>query len=700
MPSKTTNKESRTTFQTITAKSLDSRLVKMLANFRPVAWLTRQIVRNIVRRKVTGSQITPIDNMRSGSLDLQENLQSIVIDVVEVYGYAGAMLATYERGDYLPIQAFYADPDLINIEKIYALEREVSQYTPFPVSLTNPDIARVNRFDPAHQENLSVKAVKAEKPVITHDLFDLFTPIAPPASKQIIEGFQSAFNIEQAVAVPFFLVSKDREETAKEIVGNLFAIKQTEITEQDILNLSALGRQAAAAIETERRRLQSKIAQNLVYIVQTHIQDETQMLQHIAQGVVNDLGYIGAMVGTYEEDDSIPVRAFHINPGIASLDQIKSMEDQVSKYTPHPISITNPDIARVNRYDPKHADNLSVKAVNSGEPVISEDLFDLLRPIAPNASQQTIKGIQEELGIQQVIAVPFFLETITSSGSYREVVGNLFAATQSKSFSLGEIELLRTFAQQAAVGLRNARLFRKAENRRIIAETFGRMAFRATTNIHELRSQTEEVKNFLAVLQRLVGQHKIEEKNLPLIRDMLARNPEMIERLSTIESLLDHLHEPWQDIPSESTNVSTCLETAVQNSRPRDDSYFIDFHLNFSADLPPIHASPEMLTEAFGVFIDNAIAAIDRKGKVSDRHIWITSSSPSKGCIEISIKDNGSGIQSENLTKIFEFDWTAKKLGPEFGLYWSKDFIEGIGGKISVDSTWGAGTTFTIQFQC
>jgi sensor histidine kinase regulating citrate/malate metabolism len=32
-----------------------------------------------------------------------------------------------------------------------------------------------------------------------------------------------------------------------------------------------------------------------------------------------------------------------------------------------------------------------------------------------------------------------------------------------------------------------------------------------------------------------------------------------------------------------------------------------------------------------------------------------------------------------------------------FGLYWAKDYVEGIGGNIEVDSVWGQGTIFYIR---
>jgi len=95
-----------------------------------------------------------------------------------------------------------------------------------------------------------------------------------------------------------------------------------------------------------------------------------------------------------------------------------------------------------------------------------------------------VKGIQRELGIRQVIAVPFFLQG--RDGQSQQVVGNLFAATMRDSFNADEIQVLKTFGQQAAIGIRNAQLYRKSESRREIAQVFAKMAFFANTAVHDL----------------------------------------------------------------------------------------------------------------------------------------------------------------------------------------------------------------------
>lgn len=68
------------------------------------------------------------------------------------------------------------------------------------------------------------------------------------------------------------------------------------------------------------------------------------------------------------------------------------------------------------------------------------------------------------------------------------------------------------------------------------------------------------------------------------------------------------------------------------------------------------------------------------------------------GHIVFEISDNGSGIDSSNLKRIFNFGFTTKKTGHGFGLHASAITINQLGGEISVDSAGpNQGATFTIR---
>jgi PAS domain S-box-containing protein len=69
---------------------------------------------------------------------------------------------------------------------------------------------------------------------------------------------------------------------------------------------------------------------------------------------------------------------------------------------------------------------------------------------------------------------------------------------------------------------------------------------------------------------------------------------------------------------------------------------------------------------------------------------------PMGNFVNISVKDNGKGIQGEHLKKIFDPFFTTKEKGTGLGLYSTYTIIKNHGGNILVSSTEGAGTTFSI----
>lgn len=667
-----------------------SRLVGWIANLPPIAWVARVVVRTLVKRQIAKTPVkAALIVERVVGVGLEATLRQIVYDVVEALGYAGAMVATYEQGDSLPVRAFYVDPVLATEDQIHKWEEQISQYSEHPVSITDPDIARVFVYQDECKNNLSVRAFKAGGQILSDDLYDLFTPVAPPASRPVVKGIQQALGIRQVIAIPFFLETLVDGQPKREIVGNLFAAKRSKITKQDKLTLSAFGRQAAAAIESERRRLQVQVAQGIVFEMQSRLQDEGQVLQRISEGVVSDLGYVGAMVATYEPDDSLPVRAFYVDPNLATEEQIHAWEEEISKYSAHKVSITDPVIARVFVHYDEYKDNLSVRAFKAGGPITSDDLYDLFTPIAPPASRPVVKGIQQALGVQQVIAVPFFLGRLVDGQSEGEIVGNLFAATRSKKFSGGEIELLRAFAQQAAAGIRNARLYHQVEERRQVAQIFGKIAFSAAASVHALR-------NHIAAFQTHI--HLVKVVPLERYSEILELSDKIMERLNAAAEILDNLHEPWRQILDIPTDVNVCLARAIGRAVQDQDQLRVEegiaMHGVLADGLLSVETSPDMLTEAFRVLIKNGVEAIREKGEGGE--LQIESRLGDDFSVEVLVSDDGIGVRPEDMSKVFELRWSTKDAGMGFGLFWTKEYIEGLGGSIKVESVWQEGTTFIV----
>lgn len=109
-------------------------------------------------------------------------------------------------------------------------------------------------------------------------------------------------------------------------------------------------------------------------------------------------------------------------------------------------------------------------------------------------------------------------------------------------------------------------------------------------------------------------------------------------------------------------------------------------------ELPLIKCYPNMLNQVFMNILVNACQSIKNTGTI------ILSTDYKDNILTVKIKDNGKGISQENLNKIFTAGYTTKGVGvgTGLGLAISEKIIQKHSGKITVTSTQGQGTEFTI----
>lgn len=103
------------------------------------------------------------------------------------------------------------------------------------------------------------------------------------------------------------------------------------------------------------------------------------------------------------------------------------------------------------------------------------------------------------------------------------------------------------------------------------------------------------------------------------------------------------------------------------------------------------------LEQIFGNLFDNAV-----KYKHPDRPLLLTAKSApiGRGSIRIDVTDNGRGIAPEDHERVFELfrrSGVQDQQGEGIGLAHVRSLVRNLGGEITVTSTMGSGTTFTIR---
>jgi len=117
----------------------------------------------------------------------------------------------------------------------------------------------------------------------------------------------------------------------------------------------------------------------------------------------------------------------------------------------------------------------------------------------------------------------------------------------------------------------------------------------------------------------------------------------------------------------------------------------INFHM--APVLPFIKGNLRNLEQVFLNLFLNAIQAMSSGGTIT-----ITLISDPEGFIRVAVSDTGTGIQPEDLERIFEPFYTTKGVGrgTGLGLAVSYALVKKHGGRIEVESEVGVGTTFTV----
>ena len=140
-----------------------------------------------------------------------------------------------------------------------------------------------------------------------------------------------------------------------------------------------------------------------------------------------------------------------------------------------------------------------------------------------------------------------------------------------------------------------------------------------------------------------------------------------------------------------SFNLNEGLRSALLLARHELRQIHVDTHFG---DIPPVTCSPSQLNQVFLNLITNAAQAVGPAGG----RITLCTRRADAGHVAVDVADNGCGIEPAIMPRIFDPFFTTKPVGEGTGLGLSIAYkiIEQHGGSITVDSTPGSGTTFTV----
>jgi signal transduction histidine kinase len=174
----------------------------------------------------------------------------------------------------------------------------------------------------------------------------------------------------------------------------------------------------------------------------------------------------------------------------------------------------------------------------------------------------------------------------------------------------------------------------------------------------------------------------------------------IVEQSDTISRIIRQVLEftRMREVQSQPVEIADVAEGAADLLREHFEKRGVTLSLSVGGGLPAIWADPDGLRQVLINLLRNACDACQ-----PGQGVEVQASAESSGdepFIRIEVRDSGCGIAPEHLHSIFDPFFTTKKGGEGvgLGLAIAQDIVKNHGGSISVESTLGRGSTFTVRW--
>jgi two-component system nitrogen regulation sensor histidine kinase NtrY len=205
-----------------------------------------------------------------------------------------------------------------------------------------------------------------------------------------------------------------------------------------------------------------------------------------------------------------------------------------------------------------------------------------------------------------------------------------------------------------------------------------------------------EIKNPLTPIQlsaeRIIKMLKKQDLNSPAVIEEGAKT--IIQEARTIKSMVDEFSNfaRMPKVELRPADLRPLIEQTVLLFRGIFAQ--VEIEADLAADIPAsVQLDPEQMKRVLINIFDNAIEAMDKKGKILVRAVY----EKRQQQISIEISDTGPGISIEDKTKLFLPYFSTKKKGTGLGLAIVNQIIREHNGSIRAENVQPTGAKFTIQ---
>jgi signal transduction histidine kinase len=297
-------------------------------------------------------------------------------------------------------------------------------------------------------------------------------------------------------------------------------------------------------------------------------------------------------------------------------------------------------------------------------------------------------------GFRSALGVPLLREGVSIGvlGVQRKTV---------QPFTDKQIELISTFADQAAIAIENVRLFDEIQDKsRQLAEASERKSQFLASMSHELRTPLNAIIGLTEMMVSNAARFGTEKALEPLRRVNAAGT----HLLSLINEILDlsKIEAGKLELNPEPVNLARLIDevigTAGQLAEQNKNRLVVDAQENLGA----LTVDPMRLRQILLNLLSNAC----KFTKAGEIKLAARKVSNGSNFIEFSVSDTGIGMTAEQQAKLFEeFSQadaaTAQRFGGTgLGLAITRKLARMMGGDVTVTSEPGKGSVFTVRLPC
>ena len=295
--------------------------------------------------------------------------------------------------------------------------------------------------------------------------------------------------------------------------------------------------------------------------------------------------------------------------------------------------------------------------------------------------------------VRSLLAVPLIYKG--------QVIGTLNVDDDKPDAFSGDVERLLSIAgTQAAVAIENARLYESLKERaERLAKAHSelqqaeRLRSEFVQNMsHELRTPLTFVKAYVELL--LAGTlGELTEKQRDRIEIVAQRTQQTIDLVNDILALQSAEEGTFQFSVIALDEIAHNEVRSARAMAQQQGAFLVE---DYEQDLKPVLGDPERLDRVLVNLIGNAIKFTPDGGTITVKL------RNKENFVQAEIIDEGIGIPEDRLDKIFErfyqVDGSSKRLfgGTGLGLAIVKEIVEAHGGRITVQSQEGKGSTFAF----